>query len=121
MDFLEQEYPEGMIFMTSGIASAIYHNCDEHRHCVLQFRVLQVPEHIQLSPNLFPILMPNTVHFSSHLDASNMFCFRVLTVYGLLVVFLGRGEHFYVPNKCQSVHQKDCSYNSSNNYSPLGS
>lgn len=39
---VKQEYPEWVLFTSSGISSALYHACDVGTWCVLSYNVLQV-------------------------------------------------------------------------------
>jgi hypothetical protein len=38
----QREYPEWVLFTSSGISSALYHACDVGTWCVLSYNVLQV-------------------------------------------------------------------------------
>ena len=42
LSYPEQEYPEWVLFTSSGISSALYHACDVGTWCVLTYNVLQV-------------------------------------------------------------------------------
>lgn len=103
----KQEYPEWVLFTSSGISSALYHACDVGTWCVLTYNVLQVGLVVICIIVLFSVTFYKMVS-----------CFA--SVHGFLAFFHGSGWYLCVLIHSRWSSQEDYTHSCCHSHSSIG-